>query len=129
MTSITNVPMFAGTKLFSATPAAYAASTGMYVTPPGYAYRRIPYQPSAVSTVCAPWKRQPRTMYPIEMSLSVSHSCFSQPQTSIPARRRATRRTRIPTSHAAIRKTRRRAGTDSGATPLGAAIASDMRGA
>ena len=32
----------------------------MYVTPPGYAYRRIPYQPSAVRVVWSPWKMQPR---------------------------------------------------------------------
>ena len=37
ISSVTNVPMLAGRKLFSATPVAYDASTGMNVTWPRYA--------------------------------------------------------------------------------------------
>ncbi len=35
MISVTNVPMFAGRKLFIATPAAYAVTTGQNSTWPG----------------------------------------------------------------------------------------------
>ena len=42
MSSVTKVPMFAGRKLFMATPTAYAVTMGANATSPGYAALRMP---------------------------------------------------------------------------------------
>ncbi len=42
ISSVTNVPMFAGRKLFIDTPTAYAVTIGASWTSPGYATLRMP---------------------------------------------------------------------------------------
>jgi hypothetical protein len=41
---------------------------------------RIPYQPSAVRTVWRPWKMQPRTTYPAEISVTVPRAARASPR-------------------------------------------------
>src|SRR3954452_19629507 len=104
MTSITNVPMFAGRKLFIATDTAYEASTSLKVIlVRGKAARRIVSQANAASVVWVLCSTMAATTAQAGTSLIFLNRSLIQSPTGIPSRSRTTISATMPTTQIAIR--------------------------